>query len=105
MLDLLPIFIDATKTLRHQMAEWFKAYPSGMPWTVVSDYCIGDNNKKTDSFSFVIIANHDSPNNSWQALAAVPAFQSSTFKRMASSPANAIMAKRSDTRPACELVT
>lgn len=63
MVDLLPMFINATNTIQKHMRHWFNAYPSGMPWTVVSDYCIGDKNKNNDVFSFVIIANHDKTEN------------------------------------------
>src|SRR3954464_4592898 len=63
MIDLLPVFITATKTIQHQMTDWFRSYPPGVPWTIVSDYCIGDDNKNSDVFSFVVIANHDTPTN------------------------------------------
>lgn len=71
MLDLLPVFIGATKTLQCQMTDWFKSYTPGIPWTVVSDYCIGDDNKKSDVFSFVVIANHDTAANICEYLARV----------------------------------
>ncbi|WP_421249968.1 hypothetical protein [Aeromonas sp. 603359] len=63
MVDLLPIFIKVTETIKNNMHEWFEKYPDGMPWTVVSDYCVGDNEKNNDVFSFVIIANHDKTEN------------------------------------------
>lgn len=59
MVDLLPILMSATRTVQQLMQHWFAAYPAGMPWTVVSDYCVGDEGKKNDVFSFVVIANHD----------------------------------------------
>lgn len=34
-----------------------------MPWSVVSDYCIGDVNKGNDVFSFVVVAPHDKAEN------------------------------------------
>lgn len=34
-----------------------------MPWSVVSDYCIGDVHKGNDVFSFVIVAPHDTTEN------------------------------------------
>ncbi|WFP48915.1 hypothetical protein PL263_12445 [Methylomonas sp. EFPC3] len=71
MVDLLPVFIDATMTLQQLMKQWFAAYPAGMPWTIVSDYCIGDNGKKNDVFSFVVIANHDKTENISEYLSAV----------------------------------
>lgn len=58
MIDLLPVLVTATATLQRQMEQWFSGYPAGMPWTVVSDYCIGDENKNNDVFSLVVIANH-----------------------------------------------
>lgn len=63
MVDLLPVLLDATRTARRQMAEWFAQYPPGRAWTVVSDYCIDDRTKKNDVFSFVVIANHDTATN------------------------------------------
>lgn len=63
MVDLLPVFIDATKTVQQLMKQWFADYSAGMPWTIVSDYCIGDDGKKNDVFSFVVIANHDKTEN------------------------------------------
>lgn len=59
MLPMLPVLIQATKTARTTMAEWFERYPSGYLWTVASDYCISDASKPNDVFSFVIIAPHD----------------------------------------------
>lgn len=59
MIDILPKMLEATATLQRQMEAWFSRYPPGMPWTVVSDYCIGDVNKHNDVISLVIIANHD----------------------------------------------
>ena len=59
MVDLLPVLITATKTVQQLMAQWFAGYPRGMPWTIVSDYCVGDDGKKNDVFSFVVIAKHD----------------------------------------------
>lgn len=59
MIDLLPVLVHSTATTRLQMKQWFARYPSGMPWSVVSDYCIGDVNKGNDVFSFVVVAPHD----------------------------------------------
>ena len=61
MIDLLPVFITATKTLQAEMEQWFTRYPSGYPWTVVSDYVIGADEKHADVFTFVIIAPHTTP--------------------------------------------
>lgn len=71
MVDLLPILMTATRTVQQQMTEWFSGYPAGMPWTLVSDYCIGDDGKKNDVFSFVLIANHDKTENISQYISAV----------------------------------
>lgn len=71
MIDLLHPLIDATKTIQHQLKEWFSTYPPGMPWTVASDYCIGGENKQNDVFSFVIIANHDKAASICEYIAAV----------------------------------
>lgn len=59
MVPMLPVLMHATTTARITMAEWFGCYPSGYPWTVASDYCVGDVKKPNDVFSFVIIAPHD----------------------------------------------
>ncbi len=63
MIDLLPVLVQATATTRLQLKQWFARYPAGMPWSVVSDYCIGDVNKRNDVFSFVVIAPHDKAEN------------------------------------------
>ncbi len=63
MIDLLPVLAQATATTRLQMKQWFARYPAGMPWSVVSDYCIGDVNKGNDVFSFVVVAPHDKAEN------------------------------------------
>jgi len=71
MIDLLPIFLAATKTVQQRMTKWFSGYPGGMPWTIVSDYCVGDDGKKNDVFSFVVIANHDKTENICEYISAV----------------------------------
>lgn len=71
MVDLLPVLITATKTVQQLMKQWFAAYPAGMPWTIVSDYCIGDDGKKNDVFSFVVIANHNKTENISKYISAV----------------------------------
>jgi len=63
MIDLLPVLVQATVTTRLQLKQWFARYPAGMPWSVVSDYCIGDVNKGNDVFSFVVVAPHDKAEN------------------------------------------
>src|SRR3569623_432243 len=71
MVDLLPVLMGATKTVQQQMSQWFGGYSAGMPWTIVSDYCIGDDGKKNDVFSFVVIANHDKTENISKYISAV----------------------------------
>lgn len=71
MVDLLPVLITATRTVQQLMKRWFATYPVGMPWTIVSDYCVGDDGKKNDVFSFVVIANHDKTENISEYISAV----------------------------------
>jgi hypothetical protein len=71
MIDLLPILMSATTTVQQLMKQWLAAYPAGMPWTIVSDYCVGDEGKKNDVFSFVVIANHDKTENISEYISAV----------------------------------
>ena len=70
MIDLLRPLIAATKTIQGEMGKCFSAYPAGMPWTVVSDYSIGDEKKHNDTFSFVVVANHDTAANICEYIAA-----------------------------------
>lgn len=71
MVDFLPLLITATKTVQQLMTQWFVRFPAGMPWTIVSDYCVGDDGKKNDVFSFVVIANHDRTENISEYISAV----------------------------------
>lgn len=71
MVDLIPTLISATRTIQLKMADWFLLYPSSMPWTIVSDYCVGDDQKRNDVFSFVVIANHARIEDLCEALDAV----------------------------------
>lgn len=50
MIDLLPVLIKATTTIQKMMSEWFAGYPADRSWTIVSDYCVGDDNKKKRCF-------------------------------------------------------
>jgi hypothetical protein len=59
MLDLFDPLETSFRSITSGMADWFAAYPPDVPWTVVSDYCIGDPGKKNDVVSFVIVASHD----------------------------------------------
>jgi len=63
MIDLLPVLIKATTTIQKMMSEWFAGYPADRSWTIVSDYCVGDDNKKNDVFSFVVLANFEKTEN------------------------------------------
>jgi hypothetical protein len=71
MVDLLPVLITATKTVQKLMNQWLAGYSAGMPWTIVSDYCVDDDGKKNDVFSFVVIANHDKTANISEYISAV----------------------------------
>lgn len=71
MIDLLPVLIEATVTTRLQLKQWFARYPACMPWSVISDYCIGDVNKGNDVFSFVVVAPHDKAENICEYIARV----------------------------------
>jgi len=63
MLDLHTPLESSFRTVASDMAAWFAAFPADVPWTVVSDYCIGDRGKKNDVISFVIIAKYDTTAN------------------------------------------
>jgi hypothetical protein len=63
MLDLFDPLETAFRGIAKDLAEWFAQYPPDVPWTVVSDYCLGDLGKKNDVISFSIIANHDTTAN------------------------------------------
>ncbi|PQJ26079.1 hypothetical protein BSZ31_15125 [Limnobacter sp. SAORIC-690] len=71
MIDLLPVLVQATVTTQLQLKQWFARYPAGMPWSVISDYCIGDVNKGNDVFSFVVVAPHDKAENISEYIARV----------------------------------
>lgn len=59
MFELMNILDTSYKSVASDMKEWFAPYPAGAAWNVFSDYCIGDQNKQNDTFSFVILLNHD----------------------------------------------
>jgi hypothetical protein len=52
MLDLFGPLETAFRTFAEDMANWFAAFPADVPWTVVSEYCIGDFGKMNDVISF-----------------------------------------------------
>lgn len=60
MLDLFTPLETSFRTVAADMAGWFAAFPADVPWTVVSDYCIGESGKKNDVISFEIIATNKS---------------------------------------------
>jgi hypothetical protein len=70
MLDLHAPLEIAFKGIAEDLTAWFGPYPSDMPWTIVSDYCIGDPAKKNDAISFEIVANHDTAANICSYIAA-----------------------------------
>lgn len=70
MLDLFDPLEVAFRGIAEDLREWFSPYPKNCPWTVVSDYCIGDSGKMNDVISFEIIANHDTAANICSYIAA-----------------------------------
>ncbi len=84
MIDLLPIMETATNTVLHLMKQWFAEYPPGMLWTIASDYCIGDDGKKNDVFSFVVIANHDKTENISEYISAVAPYDIKNIQQVPS---------------------
>jgi hypothetical protein len=108
MIDLLPVLVQATATTRLQLKQWFACYPAGMPWSVVSDYCIGDVNKENDVFSFVVIAPHDETENICEYIARcvfqsnpphVPIQNSRQFQFKSATHSNPNQATRSSKNP------
>lgn len=64
MLELSkPLKITFEKSSLRDMESWFDDYPDDSAWYVISDYCFGDKNKKSDSVSFSILLNHDKIDN------------------------------------------
>lgn len=71
MLDLFSPLDITFRTISADLAKWFSAYPEDAAWNVVSDYCIGDPQKKNDTIAFSVIAHHDTTENIRQLIAAV----------------------------------
>ncbi|MGX5799652.1 hypothetical protein ACWGS9_00195 [Bradyrhizobium sp. Arg314] len=71
MYDILRLLDASYRTIAADMEKWFRPYPAGAAWYVISDYCIGDPNKANDAFSFVIVLNHDTQANIAEYIAAV----------------------------------
>lgn len=63
MFELIRIIEYSSQTVRSDFHRWFEDVPVAATWTVVSDYSIGNKNKKNDAFSFVIVLKHDSDQN------------------------------------------
>ena len=63
MFDLLGLLNTTYKGIAMDMVAWFAEMPDGAAWNVVSDYCIDDERKENDTFSFSIILNHDTYEN------------------------------------------
>lgn len=63
LIELIKIIETASKTIRAEFIDWFRDVPAAASWTISSDYCLGDKNKKSDAFSFVIVLKHDSDEN------------------------------------------
>ena len=55
----------SSRTIRADFHRWFDRIPDidAASWYMISDYCVGDNNKQNDAFSFAILLNHDTSEN------------------------------------------
>ena len=71
MIDLLKLLNASFRTVASDMEQWFAQFPAGTAWNVFSDYCIGDDRKANDAFSFAIVLNHDTQANISEYIAAV----------------------------------
>jgi len=58
MLELIDLIERSSQTIRTDLQEWFRQFPSAASWSVVSDYAVSDPNKQNDAYSFVIIPKH-----------------------------------------------
>ncbi|UWR27376.1 hypothetical protein K3757_05395 [Sulfitobacter sp. S223] len=67
MLELIRLLETSGQTVRSDFRRWFEEIPVAASWTVASDYSVGNKNKKSDAFSFVIMPKHDTDQNiaSW----------------------------------------
>lgn len=63
LFDLLRLLNENTPSVIRDMDEWFQGFPADAAWNVYSDYCVGNPDKASDSFSFVITLNHDTDEN------------------------------------------
>jgi hypothetical protein len=71
MIDLFPPLDTAFRSIAVDLKNWFSDFPEDAVWNIVSDYCIGDRNKKNDAIAFSIVANHDRMENIREYIAAV----------------------------------
>lgn len=67
MFELIKLIENSSQTIRSDFRRWFKDIPVAATWTIVSDYSVGNRNKKNDAFSFVVVLKHDTDQNiaSW----------------------------------------
>jgi hypothetical protein len=67
MFELINLLETSGQTVRSDFRRWFEEIPVAANWTVASDYSVGNKNKKSDAFSFVIMPKHDTDQNiaSW----------------------------------------
>ena len=64
MLELLiPIKNCIDQSTQKDFVSWFKDFPAGASWYVISDYCFGDNTKSNDVVTFSVLLHHDTPDN------------------------------------------
>jgi len=63
MFEFINLIKKSSKTIQSDFDHWFKDIPVASTWILASDYCVGDKNKKSDAFSFVIIPQHDTDQN------------------------------------------
>ncbi|MEY8116839.1 hypothetical protein AB9F26_01055 [Falsihalocynthiibacter sp. BN13B15] len=63
MLELISLIENSSQTVRSDFRNWFKDVPVASNWTLASDYSVGNKNKKSDAFSFVVILRHDTDQN------------------------------------------
>lgn len=71
MFELINLLDSVYRTISADLEAWFEQFPQGAAWNVFSDYCIGDQNKSNDSFSFAIVLNHDTQANLEQYISTV----------------------------------
>ncbi|MEC4678366.1 MAG: N-acetyltransferase, partial [Nitrospirota bacterium] len=59
---MLPLMIPLKdvfgKSAFRDMSAWFADMPNDASWYVISDYCVGDQNKQNDTVSFSVLLNY-----------------------------------------------